>query len=47
MQDLPTLCHFQEQENVFNEVAIASCLGVYVLLGCFLLWAVRENLIVF
>lgn len=36
----------QEKENVFNFVAISAGLGVYILWGLFMLWAVSENLIV-
>ena len=36
----------QEEENVFNFVAISSALGVYIIWGLFMLWAVSENLIV-
>ncbi|GAX73088.1 hypothetical protein CEUSTIGMA_g541.t1 [Chlamydomonas eustigma] len=33
--------------DVFNQVAISSMIGTYILLGVFLLWAVKENLLVF
>jgi hypothetical protein len=36
----------QSEENTFNFVAISAGLGVYILWGIFMMWAVSENLIV-